>query len=378
MSSEQIETNKTRSHKVEKLLPEHLLKMGVPSTLKKLQEIVIELEKQQVYLELQHDEYQKARTDLKLLINQYNNLYDSSPVGYLTINRSGNIMQINAAGAALFGMERSSLINKNLQQFISENSFPDYLTFLEGLFTNQYKDIIEFELQRFEDSIIVQILSLDNLEGNSCIVTLKDVTAEDKAKLKNKEDQKFRIIFENLSHGIVICGLDGKVISANQAAKSILGLSFNQIETVALTDIFSNPIFEDGEDLSIETLPFMKLLPPSGSTNELTFGYVPKHSTHYSWIVVSAMTINIPDEDDIQFLISFDDITSQKNMVLYNTLTIREKQVFQMIIKGYGRKEISKSLDITIKTVDKHRENLMEKLKIYLPSELITFSKKLL
>jgi FixJ family two-component response regulator len=88
------------------------------------------------------------------------------------------------------------------------------------------------------------------------------------------------------------------------------------------------------------------------------------------------MAITMPDEDDVQFLISFDDITSQKNLVLYNTLTIREKQVFQMLVKGYSRKEIAKNLDITPKTVDKHRENLMEKLNIFLPEELIDFYKQ--
>lgn len=89
------------------------------------------------------------------------------------------------------------------------------------------------------------------------------------------------------------------------------------------------------------------------------------------------MAITVPDEDEVQFLISFDDITSQKNLVMYNTLTIREKQVFQMLVKGYKRKEIAKNLDITTKTVDKHRENLMEKLKIYIPEELMDFSKQL-
>jgi len=377
MSSEQIKSENKVTHWADKLLPDHLLSLGVPATLKRLQEVVHELEKQQTYLELQHDEYHKARKDLELLLEQYTNLYDSAPIGYLTLDRSGTIMQVNPAAADLFGMERSRLLKQNLQKYISGDSWPEYKTFLEVVFNNQYQDVIEFQLKRLEDKITVQIVARDNKEENLCIATLKDVTAEEHEKLVRKEDLKYRMIFENISHGIVICDLDGKVVSANQAAKNILGLSFNQMETRPLTEIFSNPILENGTPFLEETLPFMKVLPLNGSTEGMTLGYTSNTSTNYTWIVVSAMTISMPDEENVQFLISFDDITSQKNMVLYNALTLREKQVFQMLIKGYGRREIAENLNINTKTVDKHRENLMEKLKIYLPSELVDFSKQM-
>ena len=377
MSGEKSTSEKGLPYWAEKLLPDHLLKLGVPGTLLRLKEIIHELEKQQSDLELQHDELQKARTDLKLLLDQYTNLYDSAPVGYLTLSRNGIILQVNPAGARLFGMDRASLLNQDLQRFISADSWPEYTAFLENVFNKQSQEILEFELQRQDDRITVHIVARENKEENSCIATLVDVTAEEQAKLFRKEEHKYQMIFENITHGIVLCGTDGKVVSANQAAKNILGLTFNQMETRSFLEIFSNPINEDGITISGKTLPFMKILPSNEAAQGMTMGYIPPHSTNYTWIVVSAMAITMPDEDEVQFLISFDDITSQKNLVLYNTLTIREKQVFQMLVKGYKRKEIAKNLDITPKTVDKHRENLMEKLKIYIPEELLDFSKQL-
>lgn len=53
-------------------------------------------------------------------------------------------------------------------------------------------------------------------------------------------------------------------------------------------------------------------------------GYMPKNATYYTWIVVFAMAMIMPDEDDVQFLISFNDITSQKNLV-YTILSPQEK-----------------------------------------------------
>ena len=44
-------------------------------------------------------------------------------------------------------------------------------------------------------------------------------------------------------------------------------------------------------------------------------------------------------------------------------LSPREREVMQMIAEGCGRSEIAEILSISVKTVDRHKENLKEKLK---------------
>ena len=46
-------------------------------------------------------------------------------------------------------------------------------------------------------------------------------------------------------------------------------------------------------------------------------------------------------------------------------LTNRERQVLQLIAEGHANKQIASLLDISIKTVEKHRQNIMNKLKIH-------------
>lgn len=46
-------------------------------------------------------------------------------------------------------------------------------------------------------------------------------------------------------------------------------------------------------------------------------------------------------------------------------LTKRERQVLRMIANGYRNREISEELNISIKTVDSHRTNLMRKLNLH-------------
>ena len=51
-------------------------------------------------------------------------------------------------------------------------------------------------------------------------------------------------------------------------------------------------------------------------------------------------------------------------MVLKNILTVREKEVFELLILGKTTKEIAKILKISEKTVRNHISNVMQKLGV--------------
>ena len=46
-------------------------------------------------------------------------------------------------------------------------------------------------------------------------------------------------------------------------------------------------------------------------------------------------------------------------------LTSREVEVIELIAEGHANKQIAAELDISIKTVEKHRQRLMEKLRVH-------------
>ncbi|MBO6511933.1 MAG: response regulator transcription factor [Roseibium sp.] len=52
-------------------------------------------------------------------------------------------------------------------------------------------------------------------------------------------------------------------------------------------------------------------------------------------------------------------------------LTDRERQTLNMILAGRSNKEIAEGLGISVKTVDKHRTSLMQKLKVHSVPQLI-------
>jgi two-component system, NarL family, response regulator NreC len=62
-------------------------------------------------------------------------------------------------------------------------------------------------------------------------------------------------------------------------------------------------------------------------------------------------------------------------LTLFNTLTPREKEVFKLLVKGRSRKVIAETLNISPKTVDRHRINLSEKLNLYKEIDYVKLAK---
>lgn len=58
----------------------------------------------------------------------------------------------------------------------------------------------------------------------------------------------------------------------------------------------------------------------------------------------------------------------------YNLLSEREKEVLTLIAKGYANKEIAEQLVISVKTVETHKSNLMEKLQLKTRPELVEYA----
>src|SRR5450756_2280639 len=89
-----------------------------------------ELEVHQIELEIQNAELQKVREDLEVALENYTDLYDFSPAGYVSLDESGVILEANLTGAILLGLERSRLINRRLPLLLSPASQTAFMTFL--------------------------------------------------------------------------------------------------------------------------------------------------------------------------------------------------------------------------------------------------------
>jgi two-component system, NarL family, response regulator NreC len=58
----------------------------------------------------------------------------------------------------------------------------------------------------------------------------------------------------------------------------------------------------------------------------------------------------------------------------WDSLTLREKEILKLIAEGYKNKQIAEFLCISLKTVEKHRDNLIKKLDLHNVAALTTYA----
>jgi len=58
------------------------------------------------------------------------------------------------------------------------------------------------------------------------------------------------------------------------------------------------------------------------------------------------------------------------------TLTMRERQILELVAQGRSNGEIAAVLNISIKTADNHRTNLMRKLEVHSVAELMSLAQR--
>ncbi len=77
--------------------------------------------------------------------------------------------------------------------------------------------------------------------------------------------------------------------------------------------------------------------------------------------------------DEIKTIISDQLLEDNQDVPSINSLTEREMQIIHHIREGHSSKEIATQLDISLKTVEVHRHNILKKLKLKNSASLVNF-----
>jgi PAS domain S-box-containing protein len=163
--------NHAASHALPKITP-HNVEM-----------LVHELRVHQIELELQCQELQRAQVELEESRDRYRELYESIPIGYITIDSSGRIHDLNPEGMSLLGLlplRKSS--NNNFYCFLPSERDADAVTRLcRKVLSEQQKGSIEVRMKKIDDSVFTAILQAAPVligagKGERVRIAFKDIT----------------------------------------------------------------------------------------------------------------------------------------------------------------------------------------------------------
>ena len=199
-----------------------------------------ELQVHQIELELQNEELQMARAEAEALLEQYTDLYDFSPTGYLTLDGLGTILQVNLAGALLLQMERSKLVTSRLGLFLVEASRRVLDDFLHKILTKVITAACEVEVSQADGPPLqLQIKGVRSPDGQKCRAVLLDISGRKKAEAEFlASERRYHQLFESAKDGILIIESEtGLVLDVNSFLLKLMGYSKEEFLAVRVWDL---------------------------------------------------------------------------------------------------------------------------------------------
>ena len=144
-----------------------------------------ELRVHQLELEMQNEELRRAQVELEESRTRYVDLYDFAPVGYLTLDDHGVILEANLTAARQLGIDRAFLINRPIHLF-SRQDGDRIREHLGAVFRTQERQVCEVLLTaKSGPEIYARLESIfiaENSGAKRCRTNVIDITLTKQAE----------------------------------------------------------------------------------------------------------------------------------------------------------------------------------------------------
>ncbi|MEI6610454.1 MAG: PAS domain S-box protein, partial [Deltaproteobacteria bacterium] len=170
--------------------PENINKMS-PAKIKRM---IHELRVQQIELDIQNEELRQSKAALEDSRARYFDLYDLAPVGYVTVNEKGLIIEANLTIATLLGIKKSNLAKQLLSRFISEEDQNIYYLQRKKLFDTDALQNCELRMLKkggmafWAGLTMTVVLAADGTPV--CRIAIADITARKRADEALRESEE--------------------------------------------------------------------------------------------------------------------------------------------------------------------------------------------
>ena len=106
-----------------------------------------ELRVHQIELQMQNEELQGVHEELERARQRYYELFDFAPVGYLTLDENGIILEINLTGTSLLRAKRQHIVQRRLSEFIDPADRDAFFGHLLAVKQTEDPQVVELRLR---------------------------------------------------------------------------------------------------------------------------------------------------------------------------------------------------------------------------------------
>jgi PAS domain S-box-containing protein len=196
-----------------------------------------DLQAQQIELEMQNRELREIQQRLEEARDRYAELYDFAPVGYLTLDERGHILELNLTAATLLGQERTRLLGKTLSSWLSGPDKRALLAHLASVLHNHGATKATLDTRLTTPTRQAIDVRLETLAAKSafdpsrvCRTILIDVSAQRAAERALIRERDFA---ENLvsTAPVIVLVLDprGHIVRINRFMEALSGYRQNEV-----------------------------------------------------------------------------------------------------------------------------------------------------
>jgi PAS domain-containing protein len=152
-------------------------------TPERAQFLLHELQVHQIELQMQNEELRRSHDELTESKERYFVLYDLAPIGYLTLNKEGEILEANLTASALFAIPKGVLVNNPLNTFIVSQDQDIFYHHTLEVFNSVSKKSCELRFVKGNELFWARLDSSTVLGASGDLIwhlTLSDITEQKK------------------------------------------------------------------------------------------------------------------------------------------------------------------------------------------------------
>jgi two-component system cell cycle sensor histidine kinase/response regulator CckA len=240
--------------------------------------VLHDLRVHQIELEMQNDELRRTQQQLELARARYFDLYELAPVGYLTLNQGGAVLEANLTAAALLNIPRAELVNQSLTRFIFPADQDVFYLHERELWRSGARQACELRLLKRDGGLCWVRLESTSTKGTlddvACRVVLSDIDARRSAEETLKASElRHRILFENSPDALMtLAPPDWPYTSGNSRTVALFGAA-NEADFVSHRPVEYWPERQPDGAVSSEKNAAMIALAMRGGSHAYTWSY---------------------------------------------------------------------------------------------------------
>jgi len=185
----------------------------------------------QIELEMQNEELRKAHAEMEVARDRYVDLYEFAPVGYLTINRQGMVMECNLTGCAILEVNRTKLVKHRFAGFVTPSDRERWHRLFLNMMERKVAETQSFDLvmTRSDGTTFAALLDCQRKDTLGEAPTLR-VTLADIHKLKEAEAQlRIAAVAFEAQEGMMVTDAKSTILRVNDAFTRITGYTAEEV-----------------------------------------------------------------------------------------------------------------------------------------------------